>query len=384
MGGLKFNPLDLLVPGLGAATDLVGGLIGASAQESANETNLAIARERNELQEKLFNQQIGENWKMWNASNEYNSAVQQRERLQQAGYNPADLFSQNGASLASALPSPGAPNLATPQVQPVDAFGNAVSSAVGSGLSAMNALSESRKLDAEAAGVRIDNITRAARNKKELAILGDEESIKATEAALNEQTYNDRVNKAHSESLIADQTYHDLKEDTALKAAQRAVANSQLEINEQEKARLVEATSLLIQQQKTEVTEQDMYKALGSKYISEAHLAEVTAWYNEYIAPSVRESNYASAEASRAQAQFTMSQKEQQDLQNRLTKKYGESKALAELVQMASISKLNDMQAKKAAVEFVKLRREYKFMPLDRIADMLKGASGAAMLLMLL
>ena len=114
-----FGVDDAIIAGAGinAGSSIIGNIFGAFNQSSANKTNLAIARERNALTEKLFNQNIANQWKMWNANNEYNSASAQRARLEAAGYNPWMLLNGSSAGTAQAVSQGSTPDLATAQVQ---------------------------------------------------------------------------------------------------------------------------------------------------------------------------------------------------------------------------------------------------------------------------
>jgi len=99
---------------IGAGTSLLSGLFGSSAQSSANAANLQIARENREWQES-----------MWNKQNEYNTPAAQIERMKSAGLNPALMYSQGNPGNASNPPS----SPATPQMQPITGFANAVGDA---------------------------------------------------------------------------------------------------------------------------------------------------------------------------------------------------------------------------------------------------------------
>ena len=71
-----------------AGSSMVGGLFGAGAQSSANKANLQIARENNAANQQLQKNQNDWNLQQWNRENQYNSASAQRQRLQDAGFNP--------------------------------------------------------------------------------------------------------------------------------------------------------------------------------------------------------------------------------------------------------------------------------------------------------
>lgn len=77
------------------------------AQET-NKSNAQIAQMNNEYNEQMLERQIQQQWDMWNAQNEYNSASSQRQRLEEAGLNPYLMMSGGSAGTASAMTSPSA------------------------------------------------------------------------------------------------------------------------------------------------------------------------------------------------------------------------------------------------------------------------------------
>lgn len=134
IGNFSDNPyLELCDPfSLGAAalmggasllSSIFGGLFGSSANDSANATNLQIARETNDQNYKMFHEQQNFTERMWNLNNEYNTPVQQAQRLRDAGINPSAVLGNNGSSgvVASTAPSSPSPNPAVAaQVRPYD------------------------------------------------------------------------------------------------------------------------------------------------------------------------------------------------------------------------------------------------------------------------
>lgn len=106
-----------LIAGGSVVAGLLGGLFGSKSQSSANETNLQAARETNQMNRELFNQQLAWQEDMWNKNNQYNSPAETIKRLQRAGINPA-LGSEFGqASMPSA---PSTPSMQPGHVEPVD------------------------------------------------------------------------------------------------------------------------------------------------------------------------------------------------------------------------------------------------------------------------
>lgn len=97
--------------GLGSlAGGLFGGAMASAGQRDANRTNLAIAREQNALNYKMFQEQNQVNRALWMLQNQYNTPLAQRQRLEQAGINPAIALGQistgQAGTISSATPAP--------------------------------------------------------------------------------------------------------------------------------------------------------------------------------------------------------------------------------------------------------------------------------------
>ncbi len=80
------------------------------ATQETNAQNLQLAQETNALNYKMFKEQQQYDTDMWNAQNVYNSAEQQRARLEEAGLNPYLMMDGGSAGVAqtahSASPIP--------------------------------------------------------------------------------------------------------------------------------------------------------------------------------------------------------------------------------------------------------------------------------------
>lgn len=115
----------------GVGASLLGNIFGSKSQSDTNKTNLQIAQMNNEYNERMFNQQLEYNQDMFNQQvdydwkktqyqteknnaaqlaaigmqQEYNSAVNQRKRLEAAGLNPYLMMSGGNAGTSSAVSS---------------------------------------------------------------------------------------------------------------------------------------------------------------------------------------------------------------------------------------------------------------------------------------
>lgn len=120
----------------GAAIGAAGDVAAAGAQASAsivntnntnktnlqiteqtNQANKEIAQMSNEYNQQMLERQIEQEWDMWDAQNEYNSASSQRQRLEDAGLNPYMMMDGGSAGTASGMTSPTPQPAVVPQMQ---------------------------------------------------------------------------------------------------------------------------------------------------------------------------------------------------------------------------------------------------------------------------
>lgn len=85
--------------------------------QQTNQANMEIAQMSNEYNQQMLERQIEQEWDMWNAQNEYNSASSQRQRLEDAGLNPYMMMDGGSAGTASGMTSPSAQPAVVPQMQ---------------------------------------------------------------------------------------------------------------------------------------------------------------------------------------------------------------------------------------------------------------------------
>lgn len=113
--------MSLIGSAISTGAGILGSIFGSNGAKRTNQTNLQIARETNqanmqiakeanEANYKLWQEQNQANIDMWNMENDYNSAINQRKRLEDAGLNPYLMMSGGSAgtagSISSATPTP--------------------------------------------------------------------------------------------------------------------------------------------------------------------------------------------------------------------------------------------------------------------------------------
>lgn len=173
---------NLMSGGISTAGGLVGGLFGLIGQRKANKMNMKINQMNNEFNERMLDKQLAFQQEMWDKTNEYNSAVNQRARLEAAGLNPYMMLSGGNAGTASAM-SGGSASAANPiSMQNVGTAMTQGMSAVGQFInSQITASAMARKANAEAAIEEVNLDTQAQRRLAEL------DNIVASTGNLNAQ-----------------------------------------------------------------------------------------------------------------------------------------------------------------------------------------------------
>lgn len=231
---------------ISGASSLLGGLFGSGAQSSANRTNLQIARETNQMQYQMFQEQNAFNERMYNQMQQYNTPAAQMQRYQEAGINPyiaaGNVQSGNAQSaLQSAQPLP----LHTAQVQPVDAFKDSFSQ-IGNVISqyAQNelALSQAQKNRAEAGWV--DRLNGAQLNKMsaETNNLYQQGSLLGLDYKLKNDTLGNYIKLSDLSVLNAEKTNEQLDVITQSARLENALKNIDLGIQSKYGERMFVAT----------------------------------------------------------------------------------------------------------------------------------------------
>lgn len=165
-----------------AGASLLGSIIGGISSnntarqyrmgvDSTNATNIALNNANNQFNYDLYKLQYQNAVDFQNSQNLYNSPVEERNRLLQAGLNPSLAFGSSSSvgnvGLPSAIPS----EAGHVEPAPFDAYSDSTGLIVSRGLS--DALDNLSKLE-DFSAKSVDNLFRFERNSKELKQLDAE------------------------------------------------------------------------------------------------------------------------------------------------------------------------------------------------------------------
>lgn len=165
-----------------AGSSIIGSVMQSNASSDAsynalmaskysNDTNRKIAQETNQANLDLYREQYQDSLEFQDMQNAYNSPLNERNRLLEAGLNPALNFG-SGASVGNvSLPSSHPMVGAEMQQAPFEAYNDASGMMLSKGIS--DALDNLSKFE-DFASKNTDNQFRFERNKKELATMDAE------------------------------------------------------------------------------------------------------------------------------------------------------------------------------------------------------------------
>lgn len=140
--------MSILTSVLGAAIpSVIGGIADIFSQGSANDTNLQATRETNDMNYRIFKEQMAYQTGEREATQEYNTPFNQRKRYEQAGINPYFALGNISSGETTAQTSPSAPQMNVPHVEPIP-YGNVMRDVASNVLAARQA--ESIGLDNDA------------------------------------------------------------------------------------------------------------------------------------------------------------------------------------------------------------------------------------------
>ena len=237
---------------IGSGASLIGG---ASSTAMQNQANKEIAQMNNAFNEKMvdkqieynkemYQQQLGDQWKfyndakqnswnLFNASNEYNSASAQRQRLEAAGLNPYLMMSGGSAGTASStsMPSgssPSAQGVNPPTATPYSADYSALAQGLGQAADIISS-SAKRKVDnATAENLRIEGKYKAAKTMAEIISLRTDAKTKEGRLALDKLIYSIDKDLKSSQMAVNSENIANMQAQRKLINIQTLMADKQL------------------------------------------------------------------------------------------------------------------------------------------------------------
>lgn len=267
---------------VGAGASLLGNIFGSKSQSDTNKTNLQIAQMNNEYNERMFNQQLEYNQDMFNQQvdydwkktqyqteknnaaqlaaigmqQEYNSAVNQRKRLEAAGLNPYLMMSGGNAGTSSAVSSsagtggsPSAMGVNAPTASPavMQAFRPDFSGVTGViqtllDIQAQKGVREAQasSLGEQASGFKIENKYKAEKLLWEIYNSKADYNLKNSQEALNNMSFarmqamfSSDVSKAQREADNAQFTGELIRAQTAWQQLQGLLGAKELKYYDQ-------------------------------------------------------------------------------------------------------------------------------------------------------
>lgn len=279
---LNFEFMSILGGLIGAGASLLGNIFGSKSQSDTNATNLQIAQMNNEYNERMFNQQLEYNQDMFNQQvdydwkktqyqteknnaaqlaavgmqQEYNSAVNQRKRLEAAGLNPYLMMSGGNAGTASAVSSsagtggsPSAMGVNAPTASPavMQAFRPDFSGVTGViqtllDIQAQKGVREAQasSLGEQASGFKIENKYKAEKLLWEIYNSKADYNLKNSQEALNNMSFarmqamfSSDVSKAQREADNAQFTGELIRAQTAWQQLQGLLGAKELKYYDQ-------------------------------------------------------------------------------------------------------------------------------------------------------
>lgn len=274
--------MSLLGGLLGVGTSILGNVLGNKSQSDTNKTNLQIAQMNNEYNERMFNKQLEYNQDMFNQQIEYdwkkmqeqnthnalmaegafnrqakyNSAVEQRKRLESAGLNPYLMMSGGNAGTASAVSgssgtggSPSAMGVNAPTASPavMQAYRPDFSGATGVIQTLLDIEAQKGVRDAQAdfyrqqaAGFKVDNKYKAEKILWEIYNSKADYNLKNSQEALNNMSFarmqamfSSDVSKAQREADNAQFTGELIRAQTAWQQLQGLLGAKELKYYDQ-------------------------------------------------------------------------------------------------------------------------------------------------------
>lgn len=263
---------------LGGVGSLVSDLFGFGSQQSANRHNMEIAQMNNEFNERMLDKQLDYNTRMWHAQNLYNSASQQRYRLEQAGLNPYMMMDGGNAGTASSASGINPPQAQQVQMQAYRPDFSGITGIIQTlmDVQAMKSLrnAQANNLNAGTAGIQIENKYKVPMLERQLESMQWDNVVKASQERLNNMNYarmqamfSSDFERAQREAENARFTGELIRAQTAYQQMQGLLTSNELAVFGE---RFLQEMAVMAAQQTSLVEQGKMYKAQADQAIENA------------------------------------------------------------------------------------------------------------------
>jgi len=193
---------------LGAAGDIVGGLLGNSAQKKANKQAAAEAEKARAFEERM-------------SSTSYQRSV---EDMKAAGLNPMLAYSQGGAST---------PGTSAAQVIPEDALSRGVTSAGGKAMAAIQAaqmVAQTRNIEAQTTQTELETRIRAWDEQYAASNSADKRGMTASNEREAKAKADEAIQRVKNLTQEWERGNQDLQQKRALQAAVIAAQQAEAQL----------------------------------------------------------------------------------------------------------------------------------------------------------
>lgn len=225
---------------MNAASQNQANKYNLQAQRETNQANMAINQSQLDYAQKMYQDQVAQQWKMFNTTNAYNSPAAQKQRYLDAGLNPYIMMGSQPAASASSMPAAGVPAQLPMQAARMEAFNQWN---LGKGLSDAGmfanidaTMANVAKTKEETQGVALQNEYFRRNADADLAIkvltadgLDEDKKYKILKNNLFEDTYEAQKLKARLEPHAMQYTMNHLQSEIDLNQTENQIAKLNLE-----------------------------------------------------------------------------------------------------------------------------------------------------------
>lgn len=214
------------------------------AQRETNQANMAINQSQLDYAQKMYQDQVAQQWKMFNTTNAYNSPAAQKQRYLDAGLNPYMMMGSQPAASASSMPAAGIPNQLPMQAARMEAFnqwdlGKGFNNA-GMFASIDATMADVAKTKEETQGLALQNEYFRRNQEADLAIkvltakgLDEDKKYKILKNDLFTDTYNSQLLKARLEPHMMQYTMNHLQSQVDLNQTMNQIQQLNLDTGRQ-------------------------------------------------------------------------------------------------------------------------------------------------------